>query len=315
MPGNVIGLVDFGMVGRIDDALREDLEDMLLAIGERDAARLTEVITRLGEVPRDLDRTGLGNDVADFVAHYGNHRLNRFNFSAALNEMTEIIRRYRIMLPARMAMLMKMLVMLEGTARLASPRFSLMDVLAPHQKQMAWRRFSPVRRLRKLRRIYGELEHLAEVLPRKVLDIVDQFHAGKIDVHLDHRGLEPSVNRLVLGMLASAVVSGLGAVAQPRSAAAVGPAWLFGRRFAVWRCRLHGVAGTWPAAAASDQQERAPGSPWIATGYKFIARAECPVERSRTTRLPIARRQSLVQCGNSNHRARAALGLAESLNQ
>ncbi|HEY2883443.1 MAG TPA: AarF/ABC1/UbiB kinase family protein [Pirellulales bacterium] len=208
MPGNVIGLLDFGMVGRIDDDLREDVEDMLLAIGERDAARLTEVITRIGDVPRDLDRTALGHDVADFVAHYGHQSIHSVNLSEALNEMTEMIRRFRIMLPARIAMLLKMLVMLEGTSRLASPRFSLMEVLAPHQRQMAWRRISPMRRLRKLRRIYSEMEHLAEVLPRKVLDMVDQFHAGKIDVHLDHRGLEPSVNRLVLGMLASALFLG-----------------------------------------------------------------------------------------------------------
>jgi ubiquinone biosynthesis protein len=228
MPGNVIGLLDFGMVGRIDDALREEVEDLLLAIAERDAARLTQVITRMGEVPRDLDQAALGNDVADFVAHYGSQTIETIKLSAALNEMTEIIRRYRIMLPARMAMLLKMLVMLEGMARLASPRFSLMDVLAPHQKQMARRRISPTRRLRKLRRIYGELEHLAEVLPRKVLDIVDLFHAGKIDVHLDHRGLEPSVNRLVLGMLASALFLGSALLLSREVPPRIGPAWLFG---------------------------------------------------------------------------------------
>ena len=32
---NVIGLVDFGMVGRLDDPLRESIEEMLLAIIER----------------------------------------------------------------------------------------------------------------------------------------------------------------------------------------------------------------------------------------------------------------------------------------
>ena len=208
LPGNVVGLLDFGMVGRLDATLREEVENLVLAIGESDPARVTQVITHLGEVPPDLDQSALSNDVADFVAHYGNLSIEEINLSAALNEMTEIIRRYHIMLPARIAMLIKLLVMLEGTARLASPRFSLMEVLAPHQQQMAWRRISPVRRLRKLRRIYGELEHMAEILPRKVLDIVDQFHAGKIDVHLDHRGLEPSVNRLVLGMLASALFLG-----------------------------------------------------------------------------------------------------------
>ncbi|HEY2827855.1 MAG TPA: AarF/ABC1/UbiB kinase family protein [Pirellulales bacterium] len=228
MPGNVIGLLDFGMVGRIDTALREEVEDLVLAIAEGDPARVTQVITHLGEVPRDLDQAALGNDVADFVAHYGNLSIEEINLSAALNEMTEIIRRYRIMLPARLAMLIKMLVMLEGTARLASPRFSLMDVLAPHQQQMAWRRISPVRRLRKMRRIYGELEHLAEVLPRKMLDIVDLFHAGKIDVHLDHRGLEPSVNRLVLGMLASALFLGSALLLSREVPPLIGGVSLFG---------------------------------------------------------------------------------------
>ncbi|MCC7086353.1 MAG: AarF/ABC1/UbiB kinase family protein [Pirellulales bacterium] len=208
LPGNVIGLLDFGMVGRIDDSLREDVEDMLLALGQRDAARLSQVIVQLGDAPRNLDRAALGNDLADFVGQYACQSIETINLSAALNEMTEIIRRYRIMLPARLAMLLKMLVMLEGTARLSCPKFSLMDVLAPHQKEMFWRRMSPRRRLRKFRRIYGELEHLAEVLPRKVVDIVDLLQAGKFDVHLDHRGLEPSVNRLVLGMLTSALFLG-----------------------------------------------------------------------------------------------------------
>ena len=104
--------------------------------------------------------------------------------------------------------MLKMLVMLEGTSRLASPRFSLMDMLRPHQKEMMWRRISPLRRFRKLRRIYTELEHMAEILPRKLLDMVDQLQAGKFDVHLEHRGLQPSVNRLVLGMLTSALFLG-----------------------------------------------------------------------------------------------------------
>jgi ubiquinone biosynthesis protein len=181
---------------------------MLLALGDRDAAQLSQVIMRLGDTPRDLDRAALGNDLADFVGHYAHQSIESINLSAALNEMTEIIRRYRIMLPARIAMLLKMLVMLEGTSRLSCPRFSLMDVIMPHQKQMVWRRMSPKRRLRKFRRIYGELERLAEILPRKMVDMVDQLQAGKFDVHLDHRGLEPSVNRLVLGMLTSALFLG-----------------------------------------------------------------------------------------------------------
>jgi len=208
LEGNVVGLLDYGMVGRIDEPLREDIEEMLLAIANRDAMQLTAVITRLGAVPPGLDRAALSVDVADFVSHYVGQRLDEFNLSGALEEMIEIVHRYRIMLPARVAMLLKVLIMLEGTARLLNPKFNLIEVMQPYQKRLILRRLSPARQLRKMRRIYSELEHLAESLPRGILDIIQQIQSGKFDVHLDHRGLEPSVNRLVYGMLTSALFLG-----------------------------------------------------------------------------------------------------------
>jgi ubiquinone biosynthesis protein len=208
LAGNVIGLLDFGMVGRIDEQLREDIEEMLLAIGNRDAVHLTSVITRIGSVPMDLDQAGLSLDISDFVSHYASQQMADFDLSGALNEMVEIIRRYQIMLPARLALLIKVLVMLEGTARLASPRFSLIEVLEPYRTRMMFRRLSPARNLRKLRRIYSEVERLAEVLPRGVMDILQQIQSGRFDIHLDHRGLEPSVNRLVFGLITSALFLG-----------------------------------------------------------------------------------------------------------
>jgi ubiquinone biosynthesis protein len=208
LPGNTIGLVDFGMVGRIDELLRESIEDLLLAIIAQDPEQLTAIIMRLGAVPVGLDDTALGLEVADFVAHYGHVSLGDLNLSAALNEMTEIIRRYQIMLPARLALLLKVLVMLEGTGRMASSTFNLMEVLGPYRRKMMLRRLSPTRRVKKFHRIYLEMERLAEILPRRVGEILQQVQSGKFDVHLNHRGLEPSVNRLVLGMLASALFLG-----------------------------------------------------------------------------------------------------------
>ncbi len=208
MDDNVIALLDFGMVGRIDEQLLEDMGEMLMALGSQDAEYLTTIITRVGAVPPELDRAALSIDVADFVAHYGSMSLENFDLSGALNELVDMIRRYNIMLPARIAMLIKALVTLEGTTQLVSPSFSLIEVMAPYQKKMFWRQFSPKRRLRKTWRFYSEIRYLMSVFPRGMVDILEQVQSGKFDVHLDHRGLEPSVNRLVLGMLASAMILG-----------------------------------------------------------------------------------------------------------
>ncbi len=208
LEGGVFGLLDHGMVGRIDEAMHEDFAEMLLAVAGQDAEHLAVLITRVGATPPNLDRSALTLDVADFVSHYGSQPLDRFDLSGALNEMTEMIRRYRIMLPARIAMLLKMLVTLEGTGRMLQPSFNLIEVMIPYQRRMTWRRWSPRRQYRKWRRLYGELEHLVQNLPRNLGEIMGQIQSGTFDVHLDHRGLEPSVNRLVLGMLASALFLG-----------------------------------------------------------------------------------------------------------
>jgi ubiquinone biosynthesis protein len=208
MPDNVLGLVDFGMVGRIDDTLREQIEEMLVAIGEGDAAELTSIVMRIGEVPPQLDQSALTLEIADFLSHYVNQPLESLNLSAALKEMADIIRRYHIMLPARVAMLLKSLMMLEGVSRLASPRFSLAEAILPHRRTILWSRMSPSRRFRKAKRIFFDAQRLVEVLPRRVYEFLEQARDGRFDVHLDHRGLEPSVNRLVLGMLTSGLFVG-----------------------------------------------------------------------------------------------------------
>ena len=208
LPGNVIGLLDFGMVGRLEERLREDIEEMLLAIVNRDVLLLTSIIKRIGSVPSDLDEGALGHDIADFVGIYATQSIRNFDLSGALRDMIEIIHRFKIMLPPQVALLLKVLITLEGTTKLLSPQFSLMEVMRPFHRKMLLRRLSPQRQLRKARRLYFELEQLAEVLPGRMMDILEQIQSGKFDVHLDHRGLGPSVNRLVLGMLTSALFLG-----------------------------------------------------------------------------------------------------------
>ena len=149
-PGNLvvlhdgsIGLLDFGMVGRLDDSLREDVENVLMAIVTQDAQQLTSLVMRLGAVPPGLDEAALSVDLTEFVVHYANQPANSFDLAGALAEMIEIVQRYHIALPTTLAMLIKVLIMLDGTGRLLEPHFSLMELVEPYQKTMLRRRLSP----------------------------------------------------------------------------------------------------------------------------------------------------------------------------
>lgn len=214
-PGNILvlhdnrlGLLDFGMCGRIDDRLRETIEEMLLAVISRDASLLTSLIKRVGRMPPRLDESSLSIDVADLIATYGAQPLSSFDLGGALTDVTDILHRHQITLPPQTSLLIKMLITLEGTLHQLAPNFSLIEVMQPFFRRMWVRRMSPTRIAKRMQRIYFELESLLETLPGQVSNVMQLVQEGKLDVHLSHRGLSPSVNRLVLGMLVSSLFLG-----------------------------------------------------------------------------------------------------------
>lgn len=214
-PGNVLvlndkqlGLIDFGMIGRIDERLRNHIEEMLLAIATQDATLLTSIIKRVGNAPMNLDESSLSIEVSEFISYYGTQSLDNFDLGGALNDITDILHQHRISLPPPTALLIKMLITLEGTLHLLSPKFALLEVMQPFFQKMRWRRLSPKRSLLRARRFYVEMADLMETVPGQLGSLMQLLQEGKLDVHLAHRGLNPSVNRLVLGMLTSSLFLG-----------------------------------------------------------------------------------------------------------
>lgn len=208
MPNDAIGLIDFGMVGRVSEYLRESIESMLVAIVNQDVTLLTSLIKRVGKCPYQMDESALSNDLADFVGQYSSQAMGHFDMSGALNDFIDLVQRHQIVLPSEASLLIKVLVTLEGTGRLLNPNFSLMEIMKPFQRSLVLKRLSPLRQMRKMQRFYIGLEQLADALPQRLSSILEQIQSGRFDVNLEHRRLGPSINRLVMGLMTSALFLG-----------------------------------------------------------------------------------------------------------
>jgi ubiquinone biosynthesis protein len=214
-PGNLLvladgalGIIDCGMVDRIDETMRETVEELLMGIAGGDATQLARLLMRLCEAPPGFDEAAFTNDIADFVAFYGNQPIERFQLGGALNEIARTVSRGHLVLPSSVSLLIKVFVMLEGTARLLNPSVNLLQLIEPYHRQILRRRLSPRRQLQKFQRVFTEWRHLGENLPRVLGDVLQQVQSGQFDIHLQHRRLEPAVNRLVMGMVTSALFLG-----------------------------------------------------------------------------------------------------------
>lgn len=214
-PGNLllmadgeIGILDFGMIGRIDTRLREQIEEMLMSIGNGDSNRLTQLVRRAGNAPPNLDDSALSVDVSEFIATYGHQDLGHFDLTGALNELGDILHRHGIKLPTQSAVLMKMMISLEGSLAVLHADFDAIEVMAGFIRRASFNRFSPRRHARQLRQWMLEAEYFAQVVPDQLLALLDQARRGQLSVQMEHHRLGATVNRLVMGLIASALFLG-----------------------------------------------------------------------------------------------------------
>ena len=208
LPGGVVGVLDCGMVGRLDEELADGIDEMLVAVVTHNSSDLGEVILRLGSAPPATPRDQLRADLTDFVADYVGQSIQDMDLSGALNSLFEIIRRYNITLPAPFSLLLRTLVELEGTSRQLNPEFSLAEVFGPFYTTMVRRRLSVRRILARLQHAYRDWERLVESMPRDLGDVLKRVRDGTFSVHLDLRHIDPVINRLVLGVMTAALFVG-----------------------------------------------------------------------------------------------------------
>ena len=103
------------------------------------------------------------------VGNYGRQSLGEFDLTGALNELSEILHRHAIKLPNQSALLIKMLISLEGTLReLGCKRFDSLDIVKTFMRQTSLQAIeSTTPRIRQARRIYLEAENFLEVRTRR----------------------------------------------------------------------------------------------------------------------------------------------------
>ena len=105
-------------------------------------------------------------------------------------------------------MLLRVLVMLEGTSRLLDRNFSLAELIKPYAVKSVQRRYSPEKLLRQAKDTYRDWDRVLKILPRELFDILIRIREGRLDVSIEHRRLEKVVKWLVHGMLSAALFIG-----------------------------------------------------------------------------------------------------------
>lgn len=202
-PGNVlierdgrIGLIDFGMAGEVDDATRNLLLQLMIAIARQDASRLTDAVLEISLTRASVDRHALRRDLQRLLLRYGGRSLSEVKFGTMLAEMLEVIRWHHLRLPPDLALLVKTLAMGEGLAARLDPGFNLMEVYLPLTEELMRRQFDLGRWLRQMAFTALDTAQMSLEVPQQLRRVLGDIERGGFEVTLQPASYAPLLNRL-----------------------------------------------------------------------------------------------------------------------
>jgi ubiquinone biosynthesis protein len=212
-PGNFLipdathlAILDFGDVGRVTDARRLQLENLVIAVGTRDIDGLIDVVVEMTSPPPTTDMQELRADLEAWVNRYLLVGVGELDMTAIIDSGMELLHRHKLVLPADLALLFRVLLRLQGLGRGVGMEVRVTELLQPYLASMMADRFSPRRFARNLTRSARGWEHLVARLPEDAEALFEQLRTGTLGVDFRVRDPDHAVDHLVDGLVTGASV-------------------------------------------------------------------------------------------------------------
>jgi ubiquinone biosynthesis protein len=184
-----LALLDFGLLGRVDDDTRRGLSLLLLAIAQNRADDVADLILALSLTGMDSDQPGFVHDVRRKLPRFYRRPLSGIRAGEALADLQRIALDYGIRLPTSFALVGKTLAQADAVARTLQPDLDPIALLEEDALEVmlveAERRLEPQRLLAYL---YTQLDPLTR-LPRRIGHLLAELEQGSLKVGVVPTGL------------------------------------------------------------------------------------------------------------------------------
>jgi ubiquinone biosynthesis protein len=208
-----IALLDFGLVGRINETLRSQLGSFVIAMQNQHLELAAQVLEDIGALPADIDAEEFCSETARLLEHYYGVPLDKVDLQRGFLDVMQVIRKYGVVMPRDFALLGKALVTIGGIVRSLDPALKLPEIATPYARRLVRERLSPRAFKRALAANAYHLGMIARTAPAELRRFVDRLKKGAFELRVLHQGLDRHVmeldrigNRLSLSIMLAAII-------------------------------------------------------------------------------------------------------------
>ena len=216
LPGEVIGLIDFGLVGTLDRTDRAQLVRLWSSIIGLDAEGAADQLLRMGIAGPQTDQVGLTRALRRLLRKFSGLPLKEIVASEVLNGVQPLIYEYKLQVPTDYWLLIKTLVTMEGVGKALSPNFDVFAASAPQVQRFLIKEALPQSWAPGIFRQAMSWVTLVSLFPHQATRVMGRLEASDLElrvqvpeIHQATRESSSSTNRTVMAILVGAMVIAL----------------------------------------------------------------------------------------------------------
>jgi ubiquinone biosynthesis protein len=216
LPGEVIGVLDFGTMGRLDSSDRINLARLFIVLVQMDAEGIVEQLMRMGIADYQVERLSLQRDLKRLLMRYHGQPLYEISAQEVLDGLEPIIYDYKLRIPSDYWLLIKTIIVMQGVGLGLDPDFDIFEASRPYLQHLFRQLWHPSTLVPSILRAGTDWGEFATAFPRQTTRILDQLERGRFETRILLPELEETVNRvdrianrLIYGVLVSAMTVAL----------------------------------------------------------------------------------------------------------
>lgn len=199
LPDGRIGIIDFGIVGRLSKRIKESVMTMFISIMDEDYESLASEYVYISQMTGDCDLNQMQKDLMDLIAPYIGMSLGEVNIGQILLRSTAVAARHNLRVPRELMLLFKAIVTIEGLGKRLDPQFDLLQVGTRLARQALAMRYSREQILKDLVVVGRDVQYLVETGPRLLKRFLRKWSQDGFSIETrseDTAALARSVRRL-----------------------------------------------------------------------------------------------------------------------
>ena len=190
LPGNRLGMIDFGIVGRLSEKSRDQLANMMISLITEDYENLCYTYAEVSVSGQSVDLEAFQREVRNVIAPYVGLSIQDVNSGRMLIEATKIGAKYNIQVPGDWMLVFKAIFTMDGMGRVLDPSFDLLSTGQDLVKELIRNQYSPQKIRKELIWAAKDISALLQIVPRQLRGMLKKFASNDYAVEIKSPDLE-----------------------------------------------------------------------------------------------------------------------------